>query len=182
MARDFNRRDKMAIPKGRMTIRKSGGKRVRLWEAETKPGTILERLEWAYVESLATVDAMEVTRAKLFSDRRFTDAGAKEEFRKHVLTNAIPVFYRGRMTIQKAQAELAEKRVKLQPQKPDPTDAAAAIARMEIRTWLRGLPQAERDAVTESSSLDPQIRQAIMEAPAQMTNVAASHRELSRRA
>src|SRR6476620_3250185 len=61
---------------------------------------------------------------------------------------------------------------------PRGTDAAAAIARMEIRTWLRELSQAERDAVTESSSLDPQIRQAIMEAPAQMTKVAESHRGL----
>jgi hypothetical protein len=33
----------MAI-KGRQTIRKSGGRRVRLWELETKPGTIIERL------------------------------------------------------------------------------------------------------------------------------------------
>jgi hypothetical protein len=40
----------MAI-KGRQTIRKSGGKRVRLWELETRPGTIIERLERSYVNS-----------------------------------------------------------------------------------------------------------------------------------
>jgi hypothetical protein len=49
---------------------------------------------------------------------------------------------------------------------------------METRTWLRGLSQAERDAITGSSSLDPQIRQAIVEAPTQMTDVAESHRGL----
>ena len=44
--------------------------------------------------------------------------------------------------------------------------------------WLRGLSQAERDVITGSSSIDAQIRQAIVEAPVQMTNVAESHRGL----
>jgi hypothetical protein len=135
-------------------------------------------LERSYLESLDTVDAMETARAAIDADKRFTADGAKDEFRRHVLSAAVPVFHRGRRAIQQAQQQLAEKRTKLQPPKPDPADAAGAIARMEIRTWLRGLSQAERDAITEPSSLDPQIRQAIMEAPAQLTNVAGSHRRL----
>jgi hypothetical protein len=59
--------------------------------------------------------------------------------------------------------------------KADPTDAAGAIAKMEIRTWLRGLPQGERDKITRAENIDPQVRAAIIEAPAVMTGVADTH-------
>jgi hypothetical protein len=49
---------------------------------------------------------------------------------------------------------------------------------MEIRTWLRSLPQAERDRVTRAENIDSQIRSAILEAPAVMTGVAESHLDL----
>lgn len=167
----------MAI-KGRMTIKKSGGKRVRLWELESRPGSIIERLERSYLESLDAVDAMETAQASLAEDKRFTEDGAKEEFRNHVIRNAVPIFHKGRRALQQAQQQLADMRAKLQPPKPDPADAATAIAKLEIRTWLRSLPQAERDKITGASNLDPQIRAAIVEAPAQMTGVAESHRAL----
>jgi hypothetical protein len=162
-----------------MTIRKSGGKRVRLWELDdAKPGTVIEKLQRSYLDSLAAVDDMEAARAAFANDRRYTPDGVKEEMRQHVLRNAVPVFHRGRRAIEQARRQLADMNAKLQPPKADPADAAGAIARMEIRTWLRGLPQSERDAITGSSKLDPQIRAAIVEAPPQMTGVAESHRGL----
>jgi len=36
---------------------------------------------------------------------------------------------------------------------------------MEIRTWLRSLPQAERDKLTRDENIDQEIRAAIIEAP-----------------
>jgi hypothetical protein len=42
--RNFIRRKMMAVPKGRMTIRKSGGKRVRLWQLEPIPGILTQSL------------------------------------------------------------------------------------------------------------------------------------------
>ena len=80
---------------------------------------------------------MEATRANLSTDERFTEDGAKEQFRNYVLSAAVPVFHRGCRAIQQAAQQLAEKRAKLHPPRP-PADAAGAIAMMEIRTWFAG--------------------------------------------
>ena len=47
------------LPRGRMTIRKSGGKRVRLFELNAEPGTTAARLEAVYLSSLEAVDRTE---------------------------------------------------------------------------------------------------------------------------
>ncbi len=172
------------MPKGRTTIRRTSNglpaRRIRLWECETKPGTIIEKLEKAYLDSLSAVDATVTKRQQLAGDTRYTDAGAEEQFASFVFAELIPVFAKGRHTVEQGQQALADMRAKLRLPKADPTDAAGAIERMEIRTWLRTLPQAERDKITRPgpSALDPQIRQAIIEMPAEMTKVAGSHRGL----
>lgn len=53
-----------------------------------------------------------------------------------------------------------------------------AIKRMEIRGWLRSLSQSERDKITQASELDPQIKQAVIESPREMTGIAPSHHHL----
>jgi hypothetical protein len=135
-------------------------------------------LERAYLGALSAVDLAENFGRQLAADTRYTDQGRQDQFKNHVLHQAVPVFQLGRRAISRAKQELADMRGRLQLPKADPTDAAGAIARMEIRTWLRSLPQAERDKITRSENIDPQIRSAILEAPAVMTGVAESHLDL----
>src|SRR4051812_2944311 len=52
---------------------------------------------------------------------------------------------------------------------------ANRFCQSSVRTWIRGLPQDERDKITRQENIDPLIRAAIIEAPALMTGVADSH-------
>ncbi|MDN4988837.1 hypothetical protein QY049_37460 [Bradyrhizobium sp. WYCCWR 13022] len=148
---------------------------IRMWDLKSKPGSTIERLEKAYLDALGAVDSAESAGRQLSADTRYTEQGRQDQHRSLILNQGVPVFHQGRRTISRARQELDEMRSRLQLPKVDPADAAGAIARMEIRTWLRGLPQGERDKITRSENIDPQIRSAIIEAPAVMTGVADSH-------
>jgi len=151
---------------------------IHFWEIKSRPGSTVERLEKAYLNTLAAVDLAESIGKQIAADNRYTEQGRQEQHRNHLLHQAVPVFHQGRRAISKAKQELDEMRGRLQLPKTDPTDAAGAIARMEIRTWLRGLPQGERDKITRAENIDPNIRSAIIDAPAVMTGVADSHLNL----
>ncbi|MCP3459630.1 hypothetical protein [Bradyrhizobium sp. CCGUVB23] len=148
---------------------------IRMWDLESKPGSMVERLESAYLGALGAVDLAESIGKQLAADSRYTDQGRQDQFKSHVLHQAVPVFHQGRRVISKARQDLEDMRNRVQLPKADPTDAAGAIALMEIRTWLRGLPQAERDKITRAENIDPQVQTAILESPAVMTGVSESH-------
>jgi len=111
---------------------------IRMWDLSSKPGSTIEHLEKAYLGALSAVDLADSIGKQLASDARYTDKGRQDQFRNHVMHQAVPKFYEGRRTISRAKQELDDMRGRLHLPKPDPTDAAGAIARMEIRTWLRG--------------------------------------------
>lgn len=149
---------------------------IRMWTLESKPGSTLEALERAYLGAIAAVDSAESTGRNLVADKRYTEEGARDQFRSHILQESVPAFHRGRLAINRARQELDQKRATLRLPAGDPTDAAAAIRRMGIQTWLRSISQDERDKITRAENIDPQIREAILEVPAMMTGVAESHR------
>lgn len=151
---------------------------IRMWDLQSKPGSTVERLEKAYLGALSAVDLAESIGRQLEADTRYTDQGRQDQHRNHILHQGVPVFHQGRRAISRARQELEDMRNRLQLPKTDPTDAAGAIARMEIRSWLRGLPQGERDKITRAENIDPNIRSAIIDAPAVMTGVADSHLNL----
>src|SRR5262245_6887657 len=136
---------------------------IRMWTLESKPGSTVERLERAYLDALSAVDLAENIGHQLAADTRYTDQGRQDQFKNHVLHQAVPVFHQGRRAISRARQELEEMRGRLQPPKGDPTDAAGAAARKEIREWLRGMSQNERDNITRSENINPQIRAALLD-------------------
>ncbi|WP_156944926.1 hypothetical protein [Bradyrhizobium sp. Ec3.3] len=148
---------------------------IRIWDLKSKPSSTIERLEKAYLGALGAVDLAESIGTQLAADSRYTDQGRQDQFKNHVLHQAVPVFHEGRRVISNARRELEDMRNRVQLPKADPTDAAGAIARMEIRTWLRSLPQAERDKITRAENIDPQIRSAILESPSVMTGISEIH-------
>ena len=58
---------------------------------------------------------------------------------------------------------------------PDPADLAAELGRQELRTWLRGPPQKERDEITRAENLDPKLAEAILSAPIAVSGVSQMH-------
>ena len=123
--------DDFVMPKGRTTIRRGGSltgtagpisRRVRLWEYDPKPNTTLAKLESAYLAGLNAVDrAEERTKANAASGK-FTPDGVKQDAQQFALNELVPSLHRARTTIQKARAEVAERKSKLTLQAPDKTD------------------------------------------------------------
>ena len=104
--------DKLKIPKGRTTIRKSGsltglhGQRsraIRLWPFDAKPNTTFARLETAYMSGLNAVDQIEEHTRSTTASGRFTPQGVKDDALKFALSDLIPSLHRARTTIKKAK-------------------------------------------------------------------------------
>lgn len=169
-------------PLGRMHIRAKGtnSKMIGLWTAPTKPGSTLERLKKAYLTGLDTIDAAEAKTREHAASGRFTAEGVRQATLKTILHDAVPTLHRARRDIRVAKAERDALRSKIKPIQTDRTDLVSAMLRTEMRDWLRAKPQAERDAyVTRNlDKLDPQMLQAVLEVPLEMTGVAGTHRDL----
>jgi hypothetical protein len=131
--------DKFTMPKGRMSVRKGGGRRVRLWELTGSSNPTVQRLETAYLAGLDAMDRAEARHAANKADTRLTPSGVRDDLLKFVLNDTVPALHRGRTVIKKARAELAERRSKLKIEAPDKTDVAGAFRRMEIRTRLSAM-------------------------------------------
>jgi hypothetical protein len=172
--------DKFTMPKGRQTIRKSGGRRTRLWELGDSKNSTVKQLEAAYLVGLGAMDRVEARHAANKADSRFTPDGVRDDLRKFVLSDAVPVLHQGRTTIAKARAEVAERRSKLKIEGPDKTDVAAAFRRMEIRTRLNNM---KPDELTNyfaryGDNLPSEIAQAVTELPAEYSGVPQSRHDL----
>jgi hypothetical protein len=172
--------DKFTMPKGRMTIRKKGGRRVRLWELDAKPGSTLAALQAAYLSGLDAMDRTEARHAANKADKRFTEAGVRDDLLKFVLNDAVPPLHRGRTAIKKARAEVAERKSKLKIEGPAKNDIAAAFRRMEIRTFLRDMKpdQQTQYFAKYSDNLPVEIAQAMIELPAELSGISQSRHGL----
>lgn len=112
-----------------------------------------------------------------------TPAGIREAVREHAERELTPRLRRVARHLAEARANAEERAARLSPVRPlDPSDAAAAIARMELRTWLRSLPEVERTRVL-AESRDPVLRDAVLSAPPGLSGVTPElHAHLTRRA
>jgi hypothetical protein len=172
--------DKFTMPKGRMSVRKGGGRRVRLWELTGSSNPTVQRLEAAYLAGLDAVDRAEARHAACKADPRLTSDGVRDELLKFVLSDAVPALHRGRTAVKKARAEVAERKSKLKIAGPDKTDIAAAFRRMEIRTRLSAM---KPDELTKyfagyGDNLPAEIAQAVTELPAEFSGVPQSRHDL----
>lgn len=174
--------DKFTMPKGRMTVRKSGGPRVRLWELGESKNKTVQKLEAAYLAGLAAIDRVEARHAANKSDPRFTPDGVRDDLLNFVLNDdyVVPALHQGRMAIKKARAEITDRRSNLTIESPDKADVAAAFRRMEIRTRLREL---KPDELTQyfaryGDNLPTEVAQAVTELPPEYSGVPESRHDL----
>ena len=126
------------------------------------------------------MDRVETRHATIKTDTRFTPDGVRDDLLKFVLNDAVPALHRGRTTIAKARAEVAERRSKLKVEGPDKTDVAAAFRRMEIRTRLNNMKPDELTSyfARYGDNLPTEIAQAVTELPPEYSGVPQSRHDL----
>jgi hypothetical protein len=178
----------MQTLKGRNTIRKNGSvtgatgqtsRIIKRWRFNPEPNTLLARLEAAYLSGLDAVDRIEERTRSNAASGRFTREGVKDDALKFALNSLIPDLHKARMTIKRAKAEVAERKSKLKVEGPDPSDVAGAFRRMEIRTFLREMKDAEqREYFTKyGDNLPPEVTAAVLELPSEFSGLAKPQHE-----
>jgi hypothetical protein len=189
----MNKADNFQPPKGRRTIRRAGpvgidpmkpaareNRVVRLWSFEAKSGSTMAKLQDSYLSALGAVDAVEDRKANAAKSGKFTEAGARDDALAFALNEAVPTFKRGRDAIAAAKREAAALREKIKLREPDKTDVAGALMRREIRDTLKAMRPEDRDKFISRnlSDMEPTVAEAILTAPAWLTDVSPTHRQL----
>jgi hypothetical protein len=166
----------MQTLRGRGFIRKNGSltgatgqtsRMIKRWRFNPEPNTLLARLEAAYFAGLESVDLVETKTQINKTSGKFTREGARDDVLNYALNSLIPDLHKARLTIKKARAEVAERKSKLKIEGPDKSDVAAAFRRMEIRTFLREMKDAEQPEffAKHSDNLPAEVVAAVLEMP-----------------
>src|SRR5262249_44951067 len=156
--------DDFVPPQGRRTIRRTVGlpnapgnpmvpvdgrqnRNIPMWTlGDGKSGSAKERLRSVYHDGLRSVDRMGAHKAEVAKSGKFTAAGVNDEALRFATSELAPSFARGRNAINAARREAKELRDKIRLQPPDKTDIVGALRCCEIREFLRGMPDKERNA------------------------------------
>src|SRR5262245_628339 len=137
------------------------------WILEAAEGSTLQRLERAYLDALAAVDAVEDRKAASSKSGKFTSQGITDDALQFAASTCAPKLRRARQTLEAAKQEVAERRAKLTLKGPDKSDAATQILRLWKLDKFNALPDATRNAaMADAVSLDPDLAAAILQAPA----------------
>src|SRR5262245_15965170 len=171
----------MPTMKGRITIRREKGsaspgdplqpyrprsRTIEPWILETAAGTTLAKLEQAYMDALAAVDAVEDRKAAASKSGKFTPQGVVDDALAFAASTCAPKLRRARQAVETAKQEAQERRANLALKPPDKADAAAMILKLWKLDKFNALPDAERNAVlADAASVDPDLAAAILQAP-----------------
>lgn len=152
---------------------------IRMWHLGDAPkGTVKRRLQDAYTAALTAVDLAEIRRTEATKSGRFTPEGAKQDVRSFVMKDLVPVFKRGRVTLEMAKREAETIKSKIKLAAPDKSDFVGALHRAELRDFLRSKPQKERDEYIGRNidRLDPQLALAMIELGADVVGISEVYR------
>jgi hypothetical protein len=162
----------MVSIKGRHTIRANtpSGREPRLvepWTLTPKEGTTLAWLEAAYLDALSAVDAVEARKATAEKSGTLTASGVLSDTLQFAASTLAPKLKKARNAVERARAEASDRRAKLTLKKSDPSDSAGQVRRLWKLDQLRKMSDSERNAYIAKAgdSLDPELRQAILEVP-----------------
>jgi hypothetical protein len=178
--------------KGRMTIRagssedKRNGrdnKRIRAWEFQPKAGSTIAKLESAFLGALTAVDSVIARRDDATKSGKFTADGVASDVLNFALSEAVPVLKRGRNAIASAKQEAAALREKTKLREPDTSDPWKVGLMLRAVDRFTAMTQKQKDALTRNpDNLDPIMAEALVTAPASLTGMSRTHRQLIDRA
>src|SRR5262245_36198751 len=172
----------MPTMKGRITIRREKGsaspgdplnphrsrsRTIEPWVLETAAGTTLAKLEQAYLDALAAVDAVEDRKASAAKSGQFTSQGVVDDALAFAASTCAPKLRRARQAVETAKQEAVERRAKLVLKPSDKTDAAGQMRRLWKLDRLAKMSDSDRNAyiIKNIDKLDPELTQAILEVP-----------------
>lgn len=125
----------------------------------------------AYKTSLNAVTSLKIKANGLRHSGKFSETGLQEEVRAYAKAETVPALKQSAQLIEQIRTGLAERRAKLAIPTPDPTNAAQAMVRSEMRGWLRTLSGPQRMAALLAETADERMLQAAIEAPAIMSGL-----------
>ncbi|MCK1553139.1 hypothetical protein IVB11_29895 [Bradyrhizobium sp. 177] len=102
--------------------------------------------------------------AKLAKDNRLTPIGRKDKMHEHVSKEAHRVA-RAQKTFEQIKRRHVEELAAVQPKAPDKTDVAAAVARSDLRSMLRGMQMAKAAQLLIGPEADAILQAAVLELP-----------------
>src|SRR5262249_40063266 len=144
------------------------------WAWDAEPSTAWAKLKDAR-DSIAELAAgVRANRQTLQASGKYTDAGIDEQMLASV-PDAAKALRKAERVAANVRNEVAKRRAGLTLKQPDPANLAAELGRQELRTYLRSLPQKERDEITRSENLDPKLAEAILSAPIALSGVSQMH-------
>src|SRR5262249_50302511 len=137
------------------------------WVLEATAGSTLAKLEAAYLDALAAVDAVEDHKAAASKSGKFTPQGTTDDALQFAASTCAPKLRRARQVVEVAKQEAADRRAKLVLKPADKMDAAGQMRRLWKLDRLAKMPDSERNAYIAKSidNLDPELAQAILEVP-----------------
>src|SRR5262249_11882853 len=172
----------MPTMKGRITIRREKGsaspgdplqpyrsrsRTIEPWVLEAAAGSTLTKLEAAYLDALAAVDAVEDHKAAASKSGKFTPQGTTDDALQFAASTYAPKLRRARQVVEVAKQEAVDRRAKLVLKPSEKMDAAGQMRRLWKLDRLAKMPDSERNAYIAKNidNLDPELAQAILEVP-----------------
>lgn len=110
-------------------------------------------------------------------DPDLSEKGRANSLRKMVESEVAPQIKSAADALGRSREWITTKRASLAPAKPDPTDLAGALMRQELRAYFRALEPSTRTAAIIAGNVDPQMAQAILEAPAFLSGTTDEQRK-----
>jgi hypothetical protein len=132
----------------------------------------------AITRALDAHTRMKTKAAEVARDTHRTPIGKRDVMQKFIGANAHEVV-RIRKSVDVMRAKLAERRAKLMPPPPDPTNVASAVMKMGMLQMLREMKNpGERLKLLLAPDADPRFMEAVLEVPNVMSGINDQAREL----
>ena len=126
-----------------------------------------ETLRSAALKCIEAAERFADAKSNLNKGDRFTPAGVSAALREMIPGHAMQL-KAARAPIDKLDREAKERRSAMKVPTPDKGDLAAAIERIEIRSFLREMPPSERSGLL-ASTRDERIFHAALSAPPELS-------------
>ena len=145
--------------------RSGRARQIDIWDLQSQSGSVLERVEKAYLAALAAIDEHEQRLTEARASMKFTEAGLVDDALSHAATKLMPRLQRERLAVVQAKSAATSLR-RMMTLPVDKTDTYGLQRRAELRTWLRTLPEAGRHAIGANlAAADPELQLAVAEMP-----------------
>ncbi|AWI58629.1 hypothetical protein [Sinorhizobium fredii] len=128
----------------------------------------MNRITAALDGPIMAIDRLEAKLADLRKSDRFSATGMAEEMKAFASKDTATVIRKAGHVVDDVREGLQRSKAKMKVPKPDKSDVAGAILRMDVRNWLKSLNRGELAAVLMAKDAAEEILLAAYEVPPAM--------------